>query len=177
MDDDRLVGRVARRLRLFDSNADGVVRGRDVTAAAERVVRGFRVPPASIRAERVRAVYEVLALALVAEFGDAARDEVRCERFAAAVGADPARRARLGLRMARADAVAVRECLAGNGEAVGAEQVAGVVVALGAHPGHAPAIRRAWERDGAPIALAAVDLPLAAYFGGRGRPGLYGPPG
>ncbi|GAA3464011.1 hypothetical protein ACFFSW_06195 [Saccharothrix longispora] len=176
MDDDRLVERIARRLRLFDSNADGVVRRRDVLAAAERVVRGFRVPTASIGAERVRAVYEMLSLALVAEFGDVARDEVRCERFAVAVGADPLRRAELGLRMARADAVAVRECLAGVGGVANAEQVAEVVVALGAHPGHAPVIRRALERDGALIPLAAVERPFAAYFDGMGCPGLYGPP-
>lgn len=174
MDDGDLVERFARRLRLFDSNADGIVRRRDVVAAAERLVRGFRVEPRSIGAERIRAAYEMLSLALLAEFGDVARDEVAVSGFAAALAADPDRMADLGRRIARADEVAVRECLAPIGEAVKAEHVAEVIVVLGAHPGHLPVIQQALEHDGALIRLAATIHPFADHFTGAGYPGLYG---
>lgn len=176
MDDGDLVERFARRLRLFDSNADGIVRRRDVVAAAERLVRGFRVAPHSIGAERVRTAYEMLSLALLADFGDVARDEVGVPGFVLALAAEPARMAGLGLRIARADAVAVQECLAPIGEAVKAEHVAEVIVALGAHPGHLPVIQQALERDGALIRLTAAVRPFADYFTGSGYPGLYGRP-
>lgn len=172
MGDGDLVGRFARRLRLFDSNADGVVRRRDVVAVAERLVRVFRVEPTSIGAERVRTAYEVLAL--LAEFGD--RDEAEVPRLAAALAADPCRRAELGRLIADADAVAVRECLAPIGASVKAEHVAEVIVVLGAHPGHQAAIQRTLERDGALIPRAALIRPFAAYFAGSGYPGLYGRP-
>jgi hypothetical protein len=176
VEDGDLIGRFARRLRLFDANADGVVRRRDVVAAAERLVRAFRVDPRSIGAERIRTGYEMLSLALLADFGDLPRDEVVVPRFTAALAAEPARMAGLGRRIARADAVAVRECLAPVGEAVKAEHVAEVIVVLGAHPGHQPVIQRALERDGALIRLAAAVRPFADHFAGCGYPGLYGRP-
>lgn len=176
MDEDSLVERFARRLRLFDSNSDGIVRRRDVVAAAERLVRAFRVAPGSIAAERIRAAYEMLSLALLADYGDQARDEVTRPRFVAALAADPVRMAVLGRRFADADAVAVRECLAPIGEAVKAEHVAEVIVALGAHPGHLPVIQQALERDGALLPLAATPDLFTAYFAGSGYPGLYGRP-
>jgi hypothetical protein len=176
MGDGDLVERFARRLRLFDSNADGIVRRRDVVAVAERLVRVFDVQPRSIRAERIRTAYEMLSLALLAEFGDLARDEVAVRGFAAVLTADPARAADLGRRIARADAVAVRECLAPIGESVKAEHVAEVIVALGAHPGHLPVVQRALERDGALIRLATITRPFTEYFTGSGYPGLYGGP-
>ncbi|MFD1151141.1 hypothetical protein [Saccharothrix hoggarensis] len=163
-------------MRLFDSNSDGVVRRRDVVATAERLVRGFRVAPRSIGAERVRAAYEMLSLALLAEFGDPARDEVVVDRFAVALARSPAGDARLGRRVAEADALAVRECLAPIGEQVKAEHVAEVVVALGAHPGHLAVIQQALERDGALIRLSAADRPFAEHFAGSGYPHLYGRP-
>ncbi|WP_367128384.1 hypothetical protein [Saccharothrix sp. HUAS TT1] len=163
-------------MRLFDSNADGVVRRRDVVAAADRLVRVFRVEPQSLRAERIRAAYEMLSLALLAEFGDLARDEVAAPGFRVALAADPGRRAVLGHRIARADAVAVRECLAPIGDAVKAEQVSEVIVALGAHPGHRSVIQNALEGDGALIRLAAAVHPFTEYFAGSGHGGLYGRP-
>lgn len=172
MGDGDLVGRFARRLRLFDSNADGVVRRRDVVAVAERLVRVFRVEPASVGAELIRTAYEVLAL--LPEFGD--RDEVAVPRLAAVLAADPGRRAEAGRLIAGADAVAVRECLAPIGASVKAEHVAEVIVVLGAHPGHQAAIQRTLERDGALIPRAAVNSAFAAYFDGSGYPGLYGRP-
>ncbi|MBB5802602.1 hypothetical protein F4560_002370 [Saccharothrix ecbatanensis] len=174
MDDGDLVERFTRRLRLFDSNADGIVRRRDVVAAAERLVRVFRVDPRSIGAERIRTAYEMLSLALLAEFGDQARDEVAVPRFAEALAADPCRRTDLGHRIAGADAVAVRECLAPIGASVKAEHVAEVIVVLGAHPGHQWLIQQTLERDAALILRAAVIRPFAAYFAGCGYPGLYG---
>lgn len=171
-----LVARFARRLRLFDANADGVVRRQDVVAVAERLVRGFRLDPDSIGAERVRSAYEVLSLVLVADFGDVARDEVTVSGFAAALAAAPRRMAELGRRIARADALAVRECLVGIGAQVKAEQVAAVVVALGAHPGDLPLIQQALERNGALLPLAAAGRVFADYFTGSGDPGLYGRP-
>lgn len=176
MDDGDLIGRFACRLRLFDANADGVVRRRDVVAAAERVVRAFRVEPQSIGAERVRTAYEMLSLALLADFGDLARDEVAVAGFSAALAADPARMAGLGRRIARTDALAVRECLAPIGDAVKAEHVAEVIVVLGAHPGHLPVIQQSLERDGALIRLTAALRPFADHFSGAGYPGLYGRP-
>ncbi|NUT45762.1 MAG: hypothetical protein HOV94_00380 [Saccharothrix sp.] len=173
MDGD-LVGRFARRLRLFDSNADGIVRRRDVVAAAERLVRAFRVEPQSIGAERILTAYEMLSLALLAEFGDLARDEVPLSRFTAALAADPARMAALGRRLARTDALAVRECLAPVGEVVKAEHVAEVILVLGAHPGHQPVIQRALESDGALIRRTGAIRLFADYFTGSGFPGLYG---
>lgn len=169
-----LVERFARRLRLFDSNADGIVRRRDVAAVAERLIRAFRVDSQSIGAERIRSAYEMLSLALLADFGDLARDEVAMPGFTAALAADPARMAGLGRRLARTDASAVRECLAPIGEAVKAEHVAEVVVVLGAHPGHQPVIQQALERDGALIRLTATLRPFADHFTGSGYPGLYG---
>ncbi|GAA1284486.1 hypothetical protein [Saccharothrix xinjiangensis] len=173
-----LVARFTRRLRLFDANADDVVRRRDVVAVAERLVRGFRLDPRSIGAERVRTAYEVLSLVLVSDFGDAARDEVTGTGFAtaltAALAADPRRTAELGARIARADALAVRECLARIGAQVKAEQVAEVVVALGAHPGDLPVIQQALERDGALLPLASAERVFADYFTGSGDPRLYG---
>ncbi|TQM78245.1 hypothetical protein FHX81_0506 [Saccharothrix saharensis] len=174
MPDGDLVGRFTRRLRLFDSNADGVVRRRDVVAAAERLVRAFRVDTHSIGAERLRTGYEMLSLALLADFGDLARDEVAVAGFTAALAADPVRMAGLGRRIARTDALAVRECLAPVGEAVKAEHVAEVIVVLGAHPGHRPVIQQALERDGALIRLATAIRPFADHFAGTGYPGLYG---
>ncbi|MFT7840211.1 hypothetical protein Q5530_29060 [Saccharothrix sp. BKS2] len=169
-----LVARFARRLRLFDANADGAVRHRDVVAVAERLVRGFRLDPASTGAQRVRIAYETLSLVLVSDYGDPARDEVTGTGLAAALEADPRRTAELGGRLARADAVAVRECLARIGAQVKAEQVAEVVVALGAHPGDLPVIQRVLERDGALLPLASVDRVFADYFAGCGDPRLYG---
>ncbi|MFJ6673738.1 hypothetical protein ACIQMJ_21725 [Actinosynnema sp. NPDC091369] len=174
MQDGDLVGRFARRLRMFDSNADGVVRRRDVVAAAERLVRAFRVDPRSIGAERLRTGYEMLSLALLADFGDLARDEVAVVGFTAAPAAAPARMAGLGRRIARTDALAVRECLAPIGEAVKAEHVAEVIVVLGAHPGHRPVIQQALERDGALIRLTTAIRPFTDHFAGAGYPGLYG---
>ncbi|MFE2755715.1 hypothetical protein ACFXGA_27310 [Actinosynnema sp. NPDC059335] len=176
MEDGDLVGRFAHRLRLFDSNADGVVRRRDVVAAAERLVRSFPVDPHSIGAERIRTGYEMLSLALLADFGDLARDEVALPRFTAALAADPARMAGLGRRIARTDALAVRECLAPIGAAVKAEHIAEVIVVLGAHPGHHPVIQQALERDGALIRLTAAIRPFTEHFTGSGYPGLYGRP-
>jgi hypothetical protein len=176
MDDGDLVERFTRRLRLFDSNADGIVRRRDVVAAAERLVRVFRVEPRSIGAERIRTAYEMLSLALLAEFGDQARDEVAVPRFAEALAADPCLRADLGHRIAGADAVAVRECLTPIGASVKAEHVAEVIVVLGAHPGHQSVIQQTLERDAALILRASVIRPFAAYFAGCGYRGLYGRP-
>lgn len=176
MEDGDLVGRFAHRLRLFDANADGVVRRRDVVAAAERLVRSFPVDPQSIGAERVRTGYEMLSLALLADFGDPARDEVALSRFTSALAADPARMAGLGRRIARTDALAVRECLAPIGTAVKAEHIAEVIVVLGAHPGHQPVIQQALERDGALIRLTAAIRPFTEHFTGSGYPGLYGRP-
>jgi hypothetical protein len=174
MEDGDLIERFARRLRLFDSNADGVVRRRDVVATAERLVRAFRVDPRSIGAERIRTAYEMLSLALLADFGDLARDEIAVPGFTAALAADPARMEGLGHRIARADASAVRECLAPVGDSVKAEHVAEVIVVLGAHPGHQPVIERSLERDGASIRLAGAIRPFADHFTGCGYPGLYG---
>jgi hypothetical protein len=171
-----LVERFARRLRLFDSNADGIVRRRDVVAVAERLIRAFRVDTQSIGAERIRTAYEMLSLALLADFGDLARDEVAMPGFTAALAADPARMAGLGRRIARTDASAVRECLAPIGEVVKAEHIAEVIVVLGAHPGHQPVIQRALERDGALIRLATTIRPFADHFTGAGYPTLYGRP-
>ncbi|WP_123741418.1 hypothetical protein [Saccharothrix texasensis] len=176
MEDGDLGTRFARRLRLFDANADGIVRRRDVAAVAERLIRAFRVDTQSIGAERIRSAYEMLSLALLADFGDLVRDEVALPGFTAALAADPARMAGLGRRIARTDAAAVRECLAPIGAVVKAEHVAEVVVALGAHPGHQPVIQRALERDGALIRLSAALRPFADHFTGRGYPGLYGRP-
>ncbi len=176
MEDGDLVERLARRLRLFDSNADGIVRRRDVVAAAERLVRAFRIDPQSVGAERIRTAYEMLSLALLADFGDLARDEVTVPGFTAALAADPARMAGLGRRFARTDAVAVRECLAPIGDVVKAEHVAEVIVVLGAHPGHQPVIQQALERDGALIRLTAAIRPFADHFAGSRYPGLYGRP-
>ena len=169
-----LVERFARRLHLFDSNADGTVRRRDVAGVAERLIRAFRVDPQSIGAERVRTAYEMLSLALLADFGDLARDEVTVPGFTAALAADPARMAGLGRRIARTDAAAVRECLAPIGEVVKAEHIAEVIVVLGAHPGLQPVIQRALERDGALIRLSATIRPFADHFTGSGYPALYG---
>jgi hypothetical protein len=174
MEDGDLVERFARRLRLFDSNVDGIVRRRDVATVAERLIRAFRVDPQSIGAERIRSAYEMLSLALLADFGDLARDEVSMPGFAAALAADPARMAGLGRRIARTDAAAVRECLAPVGAVVKAEHIAEVIVVLGAHPGHQPVIQRALEHDGALIRLAATIRPFSDYFTGFGYPGLYG---
>ena len=171
-----LAARFARRLRLFDSNADGIVRRRDVVAVAERLVRAFRVDTQSIGAERIRTAYEMLSLALLADFGDLARDEVALPGFTTALAGDPARMAGLGRRIARTDALAVRECLAPIGKAVKAEHIAEVIVVLGAHPGHRPVIQQALERDGALIRLAATIRPFADHFTGSGYPGLYGRP-
>ncbi|WP_106614591.1 hypothetical protein [Saccharothrix carnea] len=176
MADGDLVGRFARRLRLFDSNADGIVRRRDVVAVAERLVRAFRVDGQSIGAERIRTAYEMLSLSMLADFGDLARDEVAVPGFTAALAADPARMAGLGRRIARTDALAVRECLAPIGDAVKAEHVAEVIVVLGAHPGHQPVIQQALERDGALIRLATAIRPFADHFTGSGYPALYGRP-
>ncbi|WP_158852555.1 hypothetical protein [Saccharothrix deserti] len=161
---------------MFDSNVDGIVRRRDVVATAERLVRGFGIAPQSIGAERVRAGYEMLSLALLAEFGDVACDEIAVRGFTAALTADPTRMADVGRRIARADAAAVRECLAPIGEAVKAEHVAEVIVVLGAHPGHFPVIQHTLERDGALIRLTAAIRPFADYFTGCDYPGLYGRP-
>ncbi|QFZ20156.1 hypothetical protein [Saccharothrix syringae] len=169
-----LVARYARRLRLFDANADGIVRRRDVLAAAERLVHRFRLDPGAIGAERVRSAYEVLSLVLVADFGDPARDEVTGTGFATALAADPRRTAELGRRIAHADALAVRECLRGIGTQVKAEQVAEVVIALGAHPGDLPVIQQALEHDGTPLPLDATERLFTAYFTGSGDPRLYG---
>lgn len=174
MGDGDLVGRFARRLRLFDANADGIVRRRDVAAVAERLVRAFRLDPRSIGAERIRSGYEMLSLALLADFGDLARDEVALPAFTTALAADPDRMDGLGRRIARTDALAVRECLAPIGDVVKAEHVAEVIVALGAHPGHQPVIQQALERDGALIRLTTAIRPFADHFTGSGYPGLYG---
>jgi hypothetical protein len=176
MEDGDLVERFARRLRLFDSNADGIVRRRDVAAVAERLIRAFRVDTQSIGAERIRSAYEMLSLALLADFGDLARDEVAVPGFTQALAADHAQMAGLGRRIARTDACAVRECLAPIGAAVKAEQVAEVIVVLGAHPGHQPVIQQALERDGELIRLAAAIRPFSDHFTGCGYPGLYGRP-
>ncbi|GAB2959482.1 hypothetical protein [Saccharothrix stipae] len=176
MGDGDLIERFARRLRLFDSNADGIVRRRDVVAAAERLVRAFRVDQQSIGAERIRTAYEMLSLALLADFGDLARDEVAVPGFTTALAADPARMAGLGRRIARTDALAVRECLAAIGDAVKAEHVAEVILVLGAHPGHRQVIQQALENDGALIRLTAAINPFADYFTGSGYPDLYGRP-
>jgi hypothetical protein len=171
-----LAARFTRRLRLFDANADDVVRRRDVVAVADRLIRAFRLDPRSIGAERLRTAYEVLSLVLVSDFGDPARDEVTGTAFAAALAADPGGTVELGGRIARADATAVRECLARIGAQVKAEQVAEVVVALGAHPGDLPVIQQALEPDGALLPLASAERVFADYFAGRGDPRLYGRP-
>jgi hypothetical protein len=178
--DGDLVARFARRLRLFDANADDVVRRRDVVAVGERLVRAFRLDPGSTGAERVRSAYEVLSFVLVDDFGDAARDRITRAGFTATLTADLAahrrRTADLGHRIARADAVAVRECLSRIGDLVKAEQVAEVVVALGAHPGDLAVIQQALERTGALLPLAAAGRVFADYFAGSGDPQLYGRP-
>ncbi|MBW4717071.1 hypothetical protein [Saccharothrix obliqua] len=150
--------KLARRFDLFDANDDGVVRRRDFTGTAERLVRRFRVPPAP--AERVRTAYEMVWLFVVASGGA----DRQVERAAFAAGG-----AELARRLGAADVVAFRECASG-----GAGHVVEFVVALGAHPGDAPLIRAALEPHGPWLPPEAVGRLVTAFFADDAPSGLYG---
>ncbi|MBB5959509.1 hypothetical protein FHS29_006130 [Saccharothrix tamanrassetensis] len=163
----QLRGKHAKRFDMFDANDDGMVRQRDFTGLAERLVRRFRIPVDSIGAERIRAGYEVSWLSLSARCG--ADGPVPRARFVAALGA-----ADLACRIGAADAVAIRECGAAVDGIVDVEHVAEVVIALGAHPGDAPLIREALKTDGELLPLTTVTRLVSAYFADDTPSDLYG---
>ncbi|MEU4804862.1 hypothetical protein [Actinosynnema sp. NPDC023587] len=163
----RLRAKHARRFDMFDANGDGVVRQRDFAGLAERLVRRFRVPPESIGAERIRAAYEMVWLFLLAHGGDDGR--VTKARFLDALGSTD-----LACRIGAADAVAVRECGAAADGVVDIEQVAEIIVVMGAHPGDAPMIREALKRDGKLLPITSVTRLVTGFFAEDTPSTLYG---